>query len=68
MTEACNWSPQQDDALAAVRDWRADPSGAQVFRLFGYAGTGKTTLARESARNWLYTAVTRAASQLTVMV
>lgn len=37
-------SPQQDDALKAVSDWlkRGHP---QVFRLFGYAGTGKTTLA-----------------------
>jgi exodeoxyribonuclease-5 len=42
------WSPQQDDALVAVRKWlkRGKP---QVFRLFGYAGTGKTTLARQIA-------------------
>lgn len=38
-------SPQQDDALKAVADWlkRGD---SPLFRLFGYAGTGKTTLAR----------------------
>jgi exodeoxyribonuclease-5 len=39
------WTPQQEQALRAVRNWLADPS-QQVFRLFGYAGTGKTTLAR----------------------
>ena len=39
------WSPQQDAALKSVAAWlRA--SEPQVFRLFGYAGTGKTTLAR----------------------
>ena len=45
-----NWSPQQDDALRAVSDWLK--SGApQLFRLFGYAGTGKTTLARHIAED-----------------
>lgn len=39
------WSPQQDNALNAVSEWLADPS-RQVFRLFGFAGTGKTTLAK----------------------
>jgi ATP-dependent exoDNAse (exonuclease V) alpha subunit len=43
------WSPQQDAALQAVSRWLKDPKGAQVFRLFGYAGTGKTTLAKEMA-------------------
>ncbi|MEM1047818.1 MAG: ATP-dependent RecD-like DNA helicase [Pseudomonadota bacterium] len=42
------WSPQQDEALKAVADWLKRPSD-QVFRLFGYAGTGKTTLARHIA-------------------
>jgi exodeoxyribonuclease-5 len=43
-----SWSPQQDAALKAVADWlrRGD---RPVFRLFGYAGTGKTTLARHIA-------------------
>lgn len=41
------WSPQQDQALKAISDWYR--SGEQVFRLFGYAGTGKTTLAKEIA-------------------
>jgi exodeoxyribonuclease-5 len=38
-------SPEQSDALDAVSEWLKRPR-AQVFRLFGYAGTGKTTLAR----------------------
>lgn len=45
------WSPQQERAIADVRAWLADPSGKQIFRLFGYAGTGKTTLAKELARS-----------------
>ena len=39
------WSPQQEAALAAVSRWRRS-RGQQVFRLFGYAGSGKTTLAK----------------------
>jgi exodeoxyribonuclease-5 len=42
------WSPQQDEALSAVARWLKE-GGAQVFRLFGYAGTGKTTLAKHIA-------------------
>lgn len=44
------WSPQQDKALKEVSDWlkRGRP---QVFRLFGFAGTGKTTLARHLAKD-----------------
>ena len=44
------WSPQQDQALKAVAFWlrTGEP---QVFRLFGYAGTGKTTLARHIAED-----------------
>ena len=44
------WSPQQDAALKAVSAWlkRGEP---QVFRLFGYAGTGKTTLAKQIAED-----------------
>ena len=44
------WSPQQDDALKAVDRWLAG-GRSQVFRLFGYAGTGKTTLARHFAED-----------------
>lgn len=39
------WSPQQDQALLAVSKWIEEKS-KPVFRLFGYAGTGKTTLAK----------------------
>ena len=50
MTE---FSLHQDAALSAVSDWlKAKPGHngtPQVFRLFGYAGTGKTTLARHIA-------------------
>lgn len=45
------WSPQQEDALAAINRWVKNPNGQQVFRLFGYAGTGKTTLAKTIAEN-----------------
>lgn len=38
-------SAQQDDALVQVSRWLKS-SGDQVFRVFGYAGTGKTTIAR----------------------
>lgn len=43
------WSPQQDDALLKVSRWLENPGEQQLFRLFGYAGTGKTTLARHLA-------------------
>ena len=47
------FTPIQDDALKAVAAWLKAKPGAngtpQVFRLFGYAGTGKTTLARHLA-------------------
>lgn len=44
------FSPQQDDALKAVGHWLKS-GRPQVFRLFGYAGTGKTTLARYFAEH-----------------
>ncbi len=44
------WSPQQDEALRAVSAWLKDKSGPQVFRLFGWAGTGKSMLARHLAQ------------------
>jgi exodeoxyribonuclease-5 len=49
------WSQSQSEALERVRAWLADPwrPGASrepgVFRLFGYAGTGKSTLARAAS-------------------
>ncbi len=45
-----HWSPQQDLALKDVSRWLKG-HGGQVFRLFGYAGTGKTTLAKHLAEN-----------------
>lgn len=44
------WSPEQDSALKAVSAW-LKAGDRQVFRLFGYAGTGKTTLARHIAES-----------------
>ena len=41
------WSQQQQSALKAVSAWARDPKAKQIFKLFGYAGTGKTTIARE---------------------
>ena len=38
---------QQLGAVEAVRTWHSNDNRAQTFRLFGYAGTGKTTVARE---------------------
>lgn len=35
--------------MKAVAKWLADPKAPQVFRLFGFAGTGKTTIAKELA-------------------
>lgn len=46
-----DWSPQQDRALKAVSTWLKDPGAPQVFRLFGYAGTGKSTLAQHLAED-----------------
>jgi exodeoxyribonuclease-5 len=47
------FTPHQDSALKAVADWLKTKPGRNgtppVFRLFGYAGTGKTTLARHIA-------------------
>lgn len=45
------WSPQQEDALREVSLWLRDKSGPQCFHLFGYAGSGKTTLARHFAES-----------------
>lgn len=42
------WSPQQDNALKAASRWLSNRD-TQVFRLFGFAGTGKTTLATHLA-------------------
>src|SRR6202171_3650454 len=48
-----SFTPHQDDALAAVAAWLKAKPGTngtpQVFRLFGFVGTGKTTLANHIA-------------------
>jgi exodeoxyribonuclease V len=47
------FSPHQDAALRAIAGWLKSKPGTggtpPIFRLFGYAGTGKTTLARTIA-------------------
>ena len=49
-TNAFTFSPQQQQAVDAVQNWLASgPARKPYFRLFGYAGTGKTTLARHLA-------------------
>jgi exodeoxyribonuclease-5 len=45
-----SWSPEQEAALTAVGRW-LDAPDRPIFRLFGYAGTGKTTLARHIAEH-----------------
>ena len=50
MPDVRTWSPQQAAALDAVDRWyRSGLDRKQIFRVFGYAGTGKTTLARHFA-------------------
>ena len=46
--KSSNWSPGQVKAIDAVGKWLRE-GHPQVFRLFGYAGVGKTTLARSIA-------------------
>lgn len=41
-----SWTPQQEKALSQVVKWAKTRGGPQVLRLFGWAGTGKTTLAQ----------------------
>jgi exodeoxyribonuclease-5 len=44
------FTPHQDAALTAASTWlKATRGRASIFRLFGYAGTGKTTLAKHLA-------------------
>jgi exodeoxyribonuclease-5 len=38
-----NFSPQQQEAVEKFRDWYENGE-TQVFRIFGFAGTGKTTI------------------------
>ena len=49
-TNAFTFSPQQLQAIDAVHNWLAAGAAKKpYFRLFGYAGTGKTTLVRHLA-------------------
>ncbi|AMX93753.1 MULTISPECIES: AAA family ATPase [Mesorhizobium] len=61
------FSPQQADAIDAVSAWHKAKE-KQVFRVFGYAGTGKTTLARHFAEGLkgrvLYAAYTGKAAMM----
>ena len=44
------FTPHQDAALTAASNWlKGARRRASIFRLFGYAGTGKTTLAKHLA-------------------
>src|SRR3984893_17851347 len=44
------FTPQQDAALQGIAQWwKEGRRRAPIFRLFGYAGTGKTTLAKHIA-------------------
>lgn len=45
------WGNQQQQAIAAVKKWLKEKGRNKLFRLFGYAGTGKTTLAKHVAGN-----------------
>lgn len=55
-------SAGQDLARDVVGRWMRDRGAPQVLRLFGYAGTGKTTIARELVEgdggDWLFGAFT----------
>lgn len=45
--DSFTFAPQQADAARTFADWwKNRVSGDQIFRLFGYAGTGKTTVVK----------------------
>ncbi len=55
MMKAIKFSREQEQALILVQLWRAEWAATherQIFRLFGYAGTGKTTLIQYIAEMW----------------
>jgi exodeoxyribonuclease-5 len=42
-------SPLQAQAISAIKDWFQNRAKEQqVFRVFGYAGTGKTTITKHA--------------------
>lgn len=57
-----NFSRQQGEGIQQVLDWVKNPCGPQVFRFFGFAGTGKTFcathIASEIGGNVLFAAFT----------
>lgn len=60
------WGMQQESALDAAGRWLSSGQGG-VFRLFGFAGSGKTTLAKhlaEGAGNTIYGAFTGKAAHV----
>ena len=56
-TPRAQWSAEQEAALRKVTSWLLAPKDQQVFKLFGPAGTGKTTMARQVARQTVGTTV-----------
>lgn len=45
------WTAEQQGAIDAVQCWLAEGAPGNVFRLFGCAGTGKTTIAKAIAES-----------------
>jgi exodeoxyribonuclease-5 len=43
------WNDEQNRAFHKVFAWYKDTNRKQIFRLFGFAGSGKTTMAKEIA-------------------
>ena len=59
-TNAFTFSPQQLQAIDAVQNWLAAGTARKpYFRLFGHAGTGKTTFARHLAAGANFNVVDR---------
>lgn len=63
-----NFPPQQERALTVVDQWMRDPNAPQVLYMAGFAGTGKTTLAKHlvsgAKRRWLFAALTGKATHV----
>ncbi len=62
------WSPQQEIALSKVGAWMHPMNTEQVFYLAGFAGTGKSTLAKHLVANapgmWLFASYTGKAAHV----
>jgi exodeoxyribonuclease-5 len=48
-TKEIKWNSQQKEAFALVHKWLRSKRRSQIFRLFGYAGTGKTEMSKSIA-------------------